>query len=91
MGKIGLIAVNVKGGIITVVGEDGNIINYAQRGISKLSQADACYCIAKGILYPKAFELKELPSKYSIRFECPEVQGRAVATFNINRYRRQNR
>lgn len=85
MAKKRLVAVQIEMGIITVVGETGKIEQYMQRGIRKLSNADACYAIECGILSPKAYNLKELPSNYSIYFECPEIQGRAIATFNLDR------
>lgn len=78
-----LTAVTIQGGIIQLIEENGSMGYYAQRGLSKLSEADKCYAIESRMINPKAFSLKELPSNYSISYECPEVQGKAVATFNL--------
>ena len=80
-----LTAVMISGGIIQLIEPDGSIGYYAQRGIHKLSKADMCYAIETRMVDPRAFNLKELPKNYSISFECPEVQGKAVATFNLDK------
>lgn len=77
-----LIAITVYKGIIQLI-DEGNIAYYAQRGIRKLSIEQIQYAIASGQLDERAINLKELPSDYSIRFEDPSIQGRAIATFKL--------
>ena len=83
--KIDLTAVMVDCGIIQVIGENGNMEYYAQRGIHRLTDAEKDIAMRNKVIDKRAFNLKELPAKYRIEFECPEIQGRAVASFNRNK------
>ena len=83
--KIDLTAVMVDCGIIQVIGENGNMEYYAQRGIHRLTDAEKDVAMRNKVIDKRAFSLKELPAKYRIEFECPEIQGRAVASFNRNK------
>lgn len=76
------IAITIYKGIIQLI-DEGNIVYYAQRGIRKLTIEQIQYAISTGQLDERALNLKELPMNYTIRFEEPSIQGRAIANFKL--------
>lgn len=76
-----LTAVSIEKGIITVIGPNGNIFFCRQRNIQKLPPAVIAEEIQCGRLDPRWEKAPELPKNWSIKFEEPSVQGRALATY----------
>lgn len=75
-------AVSVYQGIIKLIELDGSIVEYAQRGIRRLSRQVLNEQIYKGALSTRALTLQELPKDYSIHFEVRGM-GRAVANYKV--------
>lgn len=76
-----LTAIEIEKGIIKLIGVNGDIEFYRQRGIQKLPKDIVNRLIANGELYKNWEKCKELPRNYSISYEDSEIQGRALATF----------
>lgn len=74
-------AVSIIGGIITLIEPTGDIGYYRQRGIEKITPEKRCTLIRIGALNIDWAKYKSLPRNYSISFEDPEIQGRALASF----------
>lgn len=79
--RLYLTAITIVGGIITLIDETGNICNYRQRGINKLSDEQRAALISMGLLQRNWSMYRELPSHISISFEDPAIMGRARATY----------
>ena len=87
-----LTAIDIDKGIIKLIDPKGLIVIYRQRGIQKLPEQVINSCILKKILYGKWKSIPELPRNWSISFEDPEIQGRALATFPVTlEYERNKR
>lgn len=84
-----LTAVAVDKGLITVINEQGHLEHYAQRGIAIYNNEQKYALVKAGKLNPAALSFKELPRNIRIQYECPDVQGRAYATYNPNRKARR--
>ena len=80
--RLYLTAVAIDMGIVQVIMPDGQTGLFAQRGIRKLTPDEATTAIERGLINPSAFGMRELPSNISISFERPDIQGRAIASFN---------
>ena len=78
-----LTAIDITGGIITLIEPDGTIGRYRQRGMQRAGAAKINQLVQAGIINPNWHMFKELPKNYSISFEDEDVQGRAYATFRI--------
>lgn len=76
-----LTAIYIDKGIIQLIDPDGNVRFYRQRGIQTLSKMQIVGDIAAGLLDHRWESCQELPKNYSISFEDPEIQGRALATY----------
>lgn len=74
-------AVSIVGGIITLIEPTGDIGYYRQRGIEKIAPEKRGVLMRIGALNKDWAKYKSLPRNYSISFEDPEIQGRALATF----------
>ena len=85
MPNIQVTAVAIQKGVIRVIEPNGLLRDYAQRGLSKYSDEMKLKSLREGIITQYTLTLRELPKNYSISFECPEIQGRAYATFNPKR------
>lgn len=79
--RIYLMAVMIESGIITVIEETGEIGYYRQRGIQRINPTIRSLLIQKGLLDRRWASVPELPRHYSIYYEEPDIQGRAVATY----------
>lgn len=79
--RIYLMAVSISNGIITLIDEDGTIVNYRQRGIQRLSEEQQKLLIAMGMLNVRWKSYKELPKHISIYYEDEYIMGKARATF----------
>lgn len=75
--------ITIIAGIITLVDENGNIVFYRQRGISKIDAQTRLVLMNVGFLHRDWSNYKELPSDVSIRYEDEEILGKAKATFPI--------
>lgn len=71
-----LTCIGINQGIIGVINEDGNVETYCLRGLRKLSMPEQTHAIELGLISPKAFTLKELPSNISVIFEHPSMRAR---------------
>ena len=79
-----LLAISINQGVIEVIESNGHINWYLQRGIHSLykhSREIVEREVQLGNLDYRWRELSELPNKYSIEFEDPEIQGKASATY----------
>ena len=76
-----LTAIAIKSGIITLIEPDGDLGYYRQRHINQIDPKKRLVLIKIGALDAKWADYKELPRNYSISFEDPEIQGRALASF----------
>lgn len=74
-------AISIEAGIITLIEPDGELAQYRQRGIDKLSKQRVAELMGQGLLAPYWWQYKALPSNYSISFEDEEIMGRARASF----------
>lgn len=79
--RIYLTAISIDMGIITLIGENGTIENYRQRGIGAIPANVRALLISKKLLHPRWDTAKELPRHYSIVFEDEEIMGKARATY----------
>lgn len=76
-----LTAVSINAGIITLIEPNGNIGYYRQRNIQNLGVQKRACLVKIGALNKDWAKYKELPRNYSISYEEPEIQGRALASF----------
>lgn len=79
--RVYLTAISIERGIITLVGENGEIEMYRQRGIGAIPANVKTLLVHKRLLHPRWNEFKELPRHYSVVFEDEEIMGRARATY----------
>lgn len=79
--RVYLTAVSIEAGVITLIGENGTLENYRQRGIKSIPNNVKALLISKRLLHPRWETLKELPRHYSISFEDEEIMGKARATY----------
>lgn len=79
--RVYLTAITVEMGIITLIGENGAIETYRQRGIGAIPANVRALLISKKLLHPRWNQAKELPRHYSIEFEDEEIMGKARATY----------
>ena len=79
--RIYLMAITIEKGIITLIEEEGNIGYYRQRGIQRINPTIRALLIQRGFLDKRWQTVPELPRNYSIYYEEPDIQGRAVATY----------
>jgi hypothetical protein len=76
-----LTAIDIEAGIIKLIDPEGNVVFYRQRNIQRLPKMLIADAIASGKLHPNWERCPELPRNWSIAFEEPSIQGRAIATF----------
>lgn len=81
--RVYLTAIAIAAGIIDLIGPDGSIITYRQRGIKKIPDEIKYKLIAMGLLHRDWENFQELPSNISISFEDPYIMGRAKASYTI--------
>lgn len=91
-------AVSIMSGIITLIEPTGDIGYYRQRDIEKLTPEKRGALMRIGALSKDWAKYKALPRNYSISFEDPEIQGKALASFTdryadacIRLYKSKNR
>lgn len=85
--RYNLIATYIDRGVIGLILPDGNIANYRQRGIGRLSERAKSQLISMNLLRSDWMNYNELPGNFSIFFEDEEVMGKAKATFpNLNQW-----
>lgn len=71
-------AVSVYNGVITIIGDDGELEYYKQRGIDLLSKEELEEAIEEGELVDWINELVELPKNYKLYYEDSEIMGNKV-------------
>lgn len=72
-----LTAIQIVAGIITLIDEDGQIVFYRQRGISKFSRRQLKVLIGSGLLDERWRMFEEIPKNINIYYEDPEIKGKA--------------
>ena len=75
--KVFLTVIQIVAGIITLIDEEGQIVSYRQRGISKYSDRQLRVLIGAGLLDQRWRMFEEIPKNISIYYEDPEVKGKA--------------
>lgn len=83
--KRNLLVVAIDRGLITLINEVGAFEYYAQRGIRLYNNEQRRMLINANKLNPATIDMQELPRNIQIRYECPEIQGKAYVTYNPNR------
>lgn len=71
-------------GILQVIGPDGNMYCFRQRGTSNLTDGEYAKAFSRGLLCNQAMKLRVFPSNWSLINEEPEILGKVTVTFNKN-------
>lgn len=79
--RLYLTAISIEAGIITLIDNNGNVVQYRQRGLNKFNENQIKKLIQYGLLNMDWKEYKELPKNISIEFEEPSIMGKAQATY----------
>jgi len=82
-GKYEVLTLNISGGIITLLDEEGNLSYYKQKGIARMGRDRKERLIREGVLDREVDRFKALPSKYRLVWEDASVMGRPEDTFKI--------
>lgn len=69
-------------GVLQVIGPDGNMYYFRQRGTSNLTDKEYARAFSKGLLCHQAMRLRVFPSNWSLINEEPEILGKVTVTFN---------
>lgn len=71
-------------GVLQVIGPDGNMYCFRQRGTSDLTDKEYARAFSRGLLCHQAMRLRVFPRDWSLINEEPEILGKVTVTFNKN-------